>query len=156
MKKLFIVLALLATTTLSQADDASSGCGLGWTVFKDTTLVSSMLRTTTNTFASNSIAMTFGTSGCAQHNIVKNDMESLHYAEANFHNLMTEMAQGQGQYVEAFAQTLGCKGLEKEFSSEIQKSYNSIYSAQSTPAQMLNSVKKEMSNNAALSLNCRI
>ncbi len=155
MKKLLVVLAIVGTAAVSKASDSSSGCGLGWEVFKDRSLVSSLLRSTTNAIASNSIAMTLGTSGCAKHSIVENKLESLHYAEANFHNLMIEMAQGQGQYVEAFAQTLGCKGAEKEFSQEIQKSYSTVF-ANPTPANMLLSVQKEMANNASLSMNCKI
>lgn len=156
MKKLLVIFAIAASATVATANDSSSGCGLGWEVFKETSLVSSLLRSTTNAVASNTIAMTLGTSGCAKHSIVDNKMESLHYAEANFHNLMVEMAQGQGQFVEAFAQTLGCQGAEKEFSSEIQKNYATISAASSSPANMLTSVQREVANNASLSLNCRI
>ena len=56
MKK--IIFSLLLISSISYAADSSSGCGAGWYIFKKNSLVSSVLRTTTNVFALNTVGMT--------------------------------------------------------------------------------------------------
>jgi hypothetical protein len=151
-----MIILLGSIGNFAAADDASSGCGLGWEVSKDNTLVSSLGRAITNAIASNTIAMTFGTSGCAKHELVQNDKASLHFAEANFHNLMVEMAEGQGQYVDAFAQTLGCQGSEKIFTQYMQGNYHKIFKTpNTTPFEMLKNVKTQMKK-SSLASSCHI
>jgi len=70
---LVLVLTLLVSTSAFAAGDQSSGCGLGWEIFKKNSLVSSSLRSSTNAMASNSVAMTSGTSGCPKHGSVMKD-----------------------------------------------------------------------------------
>lgn len=70
--KLFVVMAFLSSTTVVMAGDSSSGCGADWYIFKKNSLVSSSLRATTNAILLNAtFGMTFGTSNCSQHSIVK-------------------------------------------------------------------------------------
>jgi hypothetical protein len=106
---LLIGLGMFSSVTM--AADSSSGCGLGWMVFQKNSLVSSSLRATTNTMFLNTIAMTFGTSGCAKHDIVMNEKKAIHFAEANFEKIMQEMAQGNGEFISSFAQVLGCRDV---------------------------------------------
>jgi hypothetical protein len=145
-----VLLTLLTKSVF--AADGSSGCGAGWYVFKKNSLVSSLLRASTNATFLNSIGMTFGTSNCARHDIVKKDMEGIHYAEANYHELMIEMAQGQGEYVAGFAQTLGCD--ESVFGTLIQQRYESHYPENGNAIQMYQSVKEQIQSDSLLKYSC--
>jgi hypothetical protein len=127
MKQLLILPLFLGLFSFSTiAGDSSSGCGLGWAVFKKNSLVSSSLRMTTNAFFLNTIAMTFGTSGCAQHSIVKAEKKGLHYVDANMKQLMVEMAAGEGEFVDGLAATLGCEA--QSFGQKMQNNYSSVFS----------------------------
>ena len=97
---LALIFGVVASTqTAKAAYSSSNGCGPGWYVFKDTSLVSSSLRTITNAalFPSATVGMTFGTSNCAKHKIVEErDRESVKFATLAYHDLMIQTAQGHG------------------------------------------------------------
>ena len=151
--KKFVLICALLTAGAAQAGDSSSGCGLGWMVFKKNSLISSALRATTNAIFLNSIAMTFGTSGCAQHSIVKNEKKSLHYAENNLPQLMVDMASGEGEFINGFAQTLGCDGAE--FSKAAQANYGKIITKQEMKApEFLNNVHGAILSDETLARSC--
>jgi hypothetical protein len=132
MKKILVLVgsfALLSASQLSvaQANDGSSGCGLGWEVSQKQSLLSSSIRTTTNTFLPNTFSMTSGTSGCAKHSIVKNDEKAVQYAVSNHDSLIVEMAEGRGEFLAGFAQALGCDAASySAFSSFAQSHYDSL------------------------------
>lgn len=87
--------------------------------------------------------MTFGTSGCAQHSIVKNDKKSLHFMDANKHHLMSEMALGQGEHLNALSQIMGCS--EESFSAAMKENYTDIFRSDAVSArQLVNLVKAQM------------
>lgn len=138
------------------AADGSSGCGAGWYLTQRNSLVSSSFRSLTNATFSNTSGMTSGTSGCAKHDLVKQDKASEHYAEANFQNLMVEMAQGDGEHLRTFAAVLGCvPGVYGNFSGTLQKNYPQIFKSEQTqPHEMLESVKSELRLNLALTQGC--
>lgn len=83
-------------------------------------------------------------------------MAPLYFAESNQETLALEMAQGDGQYVEAFAQTLGCRNaVMSEFKNMSRANYGKIFQSQNTNAQdMLKAVKQEIRSSAVLSLGC--
>ena len=110
-----LVLALIGLGSANAAfdekvagSDSSSGCGYGWEVTKGKTLSASSTRGTTNATASNTIAMTMGTSGCEKHDIVMKDKEQLHFANVNHEMILADMSLGQGEYLNSFAEVLGC------------------------------------------------
>lgn len=143
MKNLSALILWLLLSTPAFSADSSSGCGLGWQVFKKNSLISSALRATTNAIFLNTVAMTFGTSGCAQHSIVKNDKKSLHFMDANKHHLMSEMALGQGEHLNALSQIMGCN--EESFSAAMKHNYSDIFRNDAVSArQLVNLVKAQM------------
>jgi len=145
MKKLVIFFAAVCIigATSAFAADQSSGCGAGWYVLKKNSLVSSTLRSTTNgIFFNSTFGMTFGTSNCAKHSIVMKEKEAQYFAETNRDILEIEMAQGNGEYLNAFAQTMGCQ--KPEFIRTVQQNYEKIFSHQGISAtEMLENVRKE-------------
>lgn len=141
----------------SFAEDKSSGCGLGWQVTQRNSLLSSMVRNSTNAiFSNNTFGMSSGTSGCAKHSIVQNDKQQIHYAEANHDVLMVEMAQGDGEYLRTFANVMGCApGSYAYFSQMTKTHYSEIYTNESTSSvEVLNNVQQQIQNDPVLALSC--
>jgi hypothetical protein len=142
------------------AADGSSGCGPGWYILKDNSLVSSSLRSTTNGILMPvvTIGMTVGTSNCTQHKIVLKEQESLHFATMNYFELMAEAARGEGVYLAAFADTIGCPtNARAQFGQEVQKNYNQVFSDSSRrPEQMLTEVYKVILTNEKLTRSCSL
>jgi hypothetical protein len=144
IRKIVPVIALLICIAPSaHAQDSSSGCGLGWHVAPSQSIVSSSTRTPINFTFSNTSGMTSGTSGCAKHSIVQNEMKAQHFAEANQGQLMIEMAQGQGEHLRGLAAILGCDAAAMPaFGKAVQENYPKIFpSASTSPAQMLEGVR---------------
>jgi hypothetical protein len=132
MKKICTILLLSGVVLASRimpasAEDTSSGCGLGWQVSQRMSLLSSVIRTTTDTILPNTFSMTSGTSGCAKHDIVKNDENAVMFAVNNYNSIVVEMAEGRGEFLNGFAQALGCKDVSYAgFSALTQAHYQQI------------------------------
>ena len=131
-----LVLISIVTILLSDVAfaDSSSGCGLGWQLFRKNSLLSSTFRNTTHAFLPNTFSMTFGTSGCAHHDIVKNEKRGIHFAENNFSELMIDIAKGEGEYLEGFAIATGYKGDMAIYGEMMQKNFSKIYFDENTDA----------------------
>ncbi len=152
MKNLFLVLVLALTWSgTSLAADGSGGCGPGWN-----SLSSSSIRSTTNSSSGiSSFAMTSGTSNCQRHSIVLKEKEAQHFAETNQQNLEIEMAQGSGEYLAAFARTLGCDlSVTSTFERTMQVRYPEIVTPNVTPIQMLQNVKQQIHRTPDLANRC--
>ncbi len=144
--KSVIVIALALFSMNVYAKDTSSGCGIGWEIAPDQSLVSSSVRSVVDSMASNTVGMTLGTSGCAKHSIVENDKKDIHYAEVNFHEVMAEMSQGQGEHLKGFALAMGCANEEvNAFSQATQNNYGQIFnSSKVVPADLVQHTRHTM------------
>jgi len=157
MFRTVLVILALGFSSAAFADDSSNGCGLGWKVTKRKSLVSSSVRGTTNSIAYNqTFGMTSGTSGCAQHSIVKNERAVEHFVEANYNNLMVDMAKGEGEYVQALAYVMGCDATSVEhFTNMTQKNYGAIFTSDSIgPQKLIQNVKSQVTSDSALAVSC--
>ena len=100
--------------------------------------------------------MTLGTSGCAQHSIVKNDAKGIHFAEANLNQLAIEMARGNGEFVTGFSSVFGCQN-SRAFGSMVQANYETVLpSANTSGVELYNNVKAQIKNNASLAASCSL
>jgi hypothetical protein len=68
--------------------------------------------------------MTTGTIGCDQHSLAQIDVPAAQFVATNYDALLMDMAQGQGESLQALAATLGCQNssafgamTRREFSS---------------------------------------
>ena len=149
----FLVLFFLTTPAIAR--DKSDGCGLGWEVTDENSFLGTSTRGTTNSTFVPTFSMTFGTSGCARHSIVKNESKAMHYAEANFASLMIEMSQGSGEFLAGFSEVLGCSGADGTFKQVMQSNYSDIYSSMdTTPSEMVESVLVKIKSHSVLSGSC--
>lgn len=143
----------------AMAKDGSSGCGPGWYVFQDNTLVSSAFRSTTNgvLIPVVTIGMTVGTSNCTKHHIVETEKESLHFATMNFFELKGDFAKGEGEYVTAFANVIGCKaGAQGSFNQQMQKNFDRIFPSAAQPEDVLLNVYKVILSDEVLVNKCSL
>lgn len=150
-----ISLAFVLGNTATFAADSSSGCGLGWAVFKDNSLISSALRATTNAMFFNTIGMTFGTSGCARHSIVMNDKKTLHFTESNHNELKLEVAQGSGEHLNGLSHLMGCS--PEAFSTTLKKNYNQVFTKDGiSPRELVNNIQAQVVSDKDLARSCGI
>lgn len=127
MKKLLmlVVFGLVAGASAQAASGGGSdGCGLGWQVTDKKTMIATTTRATTNAIVPPTFGMTTGTIGCDQHPVAMRDVPAAQFVATNYDALLLDMAQGQGETLAAFAQTLGCSDASalgemtrKEFSA---------------------------------------
>jgi len=159
MTKLIIVLlGAFVLSTSALAADSSSGCGMGWYVVKNNSLLSSALRTTTNgLFLNATFGMTFGTSNCAKHSIVQRDKEDLYFAESNKEYLAIELAEGSGEYVATFARTLGCSERAiPAFGEQVRSQYGQVLpSSETTPGELLQNIRSVIGQDPYLAAECQ-
>lgn len=161
MRHLF--LATLFTLFISNtafAKDGSSGCGPGWYVVKKNSLVSSALRGTTNGFLGPvvTLGMTFGTSQCSKHSIVKTEKKTIHYVTNNFYELQSEIAKGEGLFLSGLSETIGCKSdTQKTFNKELKNKFQEMYKSNAqTPENVLIKVYETILTNEELTRSCSL
>ena len=156
--KLIIVLLFASLQNFSHAEDSSSGCGPGWYVFKDHSLVSATSRGMINQVTGLApIGMTFGTSGCDYHSIVEKKNEQIHFVKENLDKLEVELAMGKGYFVEQFASVMGCKESPDHFINTMKKSYIKLFNKGSINSnELLNNVKKTIKGHPYLAKECAL
>jgi len=142
------------------AKDGSSGCGPGWYVLKKNSIVSSSLRATTNGILATTVTlgMTSGTSNCSKHSIVLNEQKSLHFSTENYFELIADIDKGEGEFLTAYAQTIGCKtGANKLFKQQVKANFNTIFpSTEVKPKRVLGEVYKVIFRNQKLTQFCSL
>ena len=141
------------------ADEGNPRCGLG------TMILGASPKSIYTTFTEDSLnmfmgiqtwAITTGTSGCSNNGIVFVKPHERYYVNANFEELKNEMAEGHGEVLEAFAQTLGCSaGSVPEFARMVKEQYPSMQQGgESNPDDLLIRVKTAIGRDANLATGC--
>ena len=159
MKKLLVLVAMVTLAAPVAFAGKSSGCGLGSQLFAGQSgLVMNVLAATTNGISGNqTFGITTGTSGCDGNDTVYNQQMQEEFVATNMEVLAEEMAQGNGQYVSALAELMGCDvAAQAEFGSMTQSRYETIFSASDQEAKaLLGTLKSEISKDALLSSSCK-
>ncbi|MBX7232098.1 MAG: DUF3015 domain-containing protein [Bdellovibrionales bacterium] len=161
MKMNFFFLFLLGIASQHiLAADGSSGCGPGWYLFKENSLVSSSFRSTTNGFLFPVVTfgMTFGTSNCTQHKLVLKEKESLYFATMNYFELKRDITKGEGEYLAAFSSTMGCpQSIQSYLNQKLKANYSQIYnSSKENPETVLFQVYRTIFSDADLTAKCSL
>ncbi len=136
MKMLLLSSLLVLMPFISQARDTMDGCGLGWEVTSDATMVATTTRGTTNVFVPPTFGMTTGTLGCKKLDLAANETESATYVLNNYANLRQELASGRGEYVEGLFEVMNCKKAD-----QIKENYHSVVSPAQDGADLYNNLK---------------
>lgn len=119
------------------AADGSSGCGPGWWVFKDKTILSSAVRFVSHVtfWPSTVLGMTSGTSNCSKHSLVLKDKRALHLAIASLEPLKGEISRGAGQHLNALAVTMDCPWQAQDsFNRALRANFRNLVPSEHTTA----------------------
>lgn len=161
MKKAIIaMLAVVAFASVASAElagsDSNIGCGWGTAAFSGKTnkKLFAIFGATTNGMFTQTFGISSETAGCnVKGGWVRNDKKQAAYAEVNLQKISTEMAQGGGEYLNAFATLMGAKddATRKEFVAFTQKNYDNIFPKPNTDsATMLKNLRAALRTNPKL------
>lgn len=116
MKRLSVLifsLGLGLSPQLFAAGDA--GCGLGSMIIsKNSKLLQLFALTTNNSFFTQPLGITSGTSNCSSSGIVMKDKEIQYYVEVNQSEISRQMSMGSGEKIETLAALYGCQTEESK------------------------------------------
>jgi hypothetical protein len=141
MKRLVTILTLVFTLVamVSLAPSASfagdmmhknTGCGFGSIWFADKEgLLFHLLATSSNSYTQ-TFGITSGTAGCEQFKgiVFNNKMDN--YVAQNLDNLATDMARGNGEYVQTLAVLMEVASNDRPvFYSTLQQNFSKIYTS---------------------------
>lgn len=158
-KALFALLILAAFVPAARAlneNDQNIGCGWGTTAFagKTNKKLFAIFGATTNSMLTQSFGISSETAGCTVKGAwVRNERKAAAYAEVNLQKLSTEMAQGGGEYLNAFASLMGANDAasKKAFIAMTQSKYETLFpTANTDSATMLRNLRAEMAVNPKL------
>lgn len=117
-----------------------AGCGLGSIVIKENTFAQIFATTTNGTLGNQTFGITSGTSNCVG-NASRTAAEQEVFIRNNYAQLSTQAAQGQGEYLDAFAELLGC---EREPLLQFSQNNRAKIFASPDPQQVLGVLKEGM------------
>lgn len=152
-----LALCLHAASGSASAADGSSGCGPGWYILKQNSLLSSVGRHITNwvVFPISTLGMTFGTSNCAKHSLVEEHQQSLHFATRSYDILRQDMARGNGLHLDAYLATFGCNVLARQnLAGQVQAAFEQELYLTIQPAALVESTAILIQASPALASSC--
>ena len=155
LKKALIAGLLGAASVAAQADQAGGGgCGWGNMLFEGQRgLAPHLLATTTNGTSGNAtFGLTSGTNGCDSSVTIHYGGRSLFAMNGMLDNIAEDMAQGQGEALDAYAILLGIEqGDRAHFARVAQANFSSIFvSPETTGDQVLANTLDVMSRDQQL------
>lgn len=121
---------MLALSTSSfAAPYGAAGCGLGSIVFGAKPGFMQVFAATTNgTSANQSFGITTGTSNCVPAEKTEAFNKQRDFVDTNLASLASEMAQGTGETLTAYAETLGCEVNKDVVAKALQAGHSKIFS----------------------------
>jgi len=125
-KLLFVVAALVMTSSAFAAKYGSAGCGLGSMIFEgDQTWWKQVLAATTNGTGVQTVGISLGTSNCDSPAPLKVGQAEA-YVEANKVALANDIARGNGETIVGLSKVYGCANTT-EFGRALKSNYTMIF-----------------------------
>lgn len=118
----------MIATTATAAGYGAAGCGLGSLVLGSKPGFMQVFAATTNgTSYSQSFGITSGTSNCIPGSKAAAFNKQREFVDTNLASLASEMAQGTGETLLAFTQTLGCEVNTAAVEKALQSGHSKIF-----------------------------
>lgn len=149
-----VVAAVVAIPGLAFAGEyGMAGCGLGAVVLgADGGQVSAA--TTNGSFGSQTLGITTGTSECTD-SAESAALDQKAFIQHNYAKVSREAAQGQGEYLSAFATILGCEAqAHPSFFEMTKEQHGELFNAEQKPGAVLQKVKDAARKDAQLRNAC--
>lgn len=137
MKRLVVAVALtgmvlaIASTSFA-AKYGSAGCGLGSVIFKDQPGGVQIFAATTNgTFGNQTFGITTGTLNCGDPITAYSSTETKRFVAHNMDALAMDIARGQGETLDAFAELLQVPAEDRaEFAAVLQENFEQVFTSE--------------------------
>lgn len=146
MKKFLAFAVVSSLVSFAVAQDRLDGCGLGWQVNSGKTYSATTTRGTTNSFIPPTFGMTTGTMGCDKLEIGANDKAAADYVATNFESLKNELSKGQGEYVSALANVMGCQNSSAQLGQTLQQNYDQVVAPAQNAADLYKNIRTQAKN----------
>ncbi|MBN2434201.1 MAG: DUF3015 family protein [Spirochaetes bacterium] len=142
MKKILTALLVLGFVVFNTSVFAdNTGCGLGTLVMqgKKGKVFEILAVTTNSTFASQTFAITSGTSGYKEGaTIGMRNIEN--FVAMNMDNLASDIAKGNGEYIDTLGDLMGVED-KASFNQKLSSNFNTIYSSENvTSTEVVSSI----------------
>ncbi len=139
MKRILLAMTLsllAASPAFAASGKANTGCGLGtvlWDGKADNSIISQSSQATTNgTFGTQTFGITSGTSECGTPSQVVQNERLNHFVLANMDNLARDIAQGNGESLDTFAELLQVPvGQRPAFNARLQQNFERVFTSPS-------------------------
>ncbi|MFW5860878.1 MAG: DUF3015 family protein [Spirochaetota bacterium] len=143
MKKTVLLMALcmfVAAVSISEAGVVrnNAGCGLGSMAFGDKDgLLFQLLASSTNGICGNqTFGMTSGTLGCAPMKGIVSNEKINNYVADNMDNLATDIAKGQGEYLNTLAVLMDVPENDRtQLYTKLQSNFSKIYTSENVTSE---------------------
>lgn len=142
MKKLFclgsIILLIMIVAGTALANQENTGCGLGTMIFKDKDgLVYQVLAVTTNgTSGNQTFGISSGTLDCERPESFVSNKKINKFVAENMDNLATDIAQGNGEYLDTLAMLMEVPPVERTaVYSKLQRNFSNIFTGKSVTSE---------------------
>lgn len=149
MRHASILLVLFLFSVQVFSADRSRGCGLGTLAAPKKTLVSTTTAEIIDGFSmpTRPFAITSGTSGCAKHDLVKNEIRVEHFVAINMEVLKMEIARGHGERIAALSHMVGCPdSYLNVFAQNLKRNYADFVEV-TNPHEMTDAVYQSLIKN---------
>lgn len=149
----------LLPVSVFAAGYGAAGCGLGSMVLGSKPGIHQVFAATTNgTFGSQTLGITFGTSNCGDHGLIKISKEREVFAQENYTSLVKEMAQGKGENLSTLASLYQCPAAKhQEFGAMVQEKFDALVTSdQTTSTELLSQLEDQLTSHPTLASSCNI
>jgi len=125
---------------------STTGCGLGYYIFKDATdtFATQLLAVTTNSMGTQTTGILTGTGGCRQPKRLVSDERLHEFVASNMDSLAADMASGQGESLDTMAELMSVPEPDRPvFYATLQSNFRSIFTSRDVrPAQVIDNILK--------------
>jgi hypothetical protein len=138
MKRLLFALALIilsSSAALAASARQNTGCGLGTVLWKnraDASILSQSLQATTNgLFGNQTFGITSGTLECQSPSQAVQNERLNYFVRDNMDNLAKDIAKGNGESLETFAELLNIPAGERvAFYQKLQNNFQKVFTSE--------------------------
>lgn len=153
-KALFAALLVAPLSAMAAGDNVGT-CGLGSKVFDGQSGVAQQLLavTTNGSTGSQTIGITFGTSGCTQGGPVSSTWKTAAFIDGNKAKLARDMSRGNGETLDALAKVMGVADADKaHFYTTTKQNFDRIFPSDQADTQaVLDGLKQVVASDERLS-----
>lgn len=106
-------------------------------------------------FPVSTLGMTFGTSNCSKHSIVKRSKESEVFVASNMAMLKNNVSRASGEYLSSYLGSFGCSTASYKSAARLmQQNYGALFTKLATPASIVEQTQKILNGSQVTASDC--